>query len=754
MQKHIPTSPAKRAMQEAWSAFHASNYKAAIEAVDRAIKLRGDLTETSYLKAHALSSLGRDEEAMALAVSTRERFPDHPGIAGLVGVLEAKRHNFGTALPLLKQALDALPKSPLLWQAYCGALVALEDYHGARLASEQALKVDPDNPFMVANYASALRASGELEASIVQYQRATELMPDNKINRSNHLLALLSDDNTDAQALHVEARKYAEFLSKSLIPVKSPLGSPTPRIRVGILSADFRRHACAYFLIPLIANLDRSRFDVVLCSLNPTPDMMTERIRQFADEYIDVADEPEDKVVETLRAARVDVMIDLGGYTGISPLSYMVHRLAPTQITWLGYPGSSGMQQIDYRITDAHGDPEGFDAHYSETLLRAPLFCAYHPHVIQPLMAYEPAYRVQPTPAQRNGFITFGSCNNIAKLTGATFKLWAAVLARCPDSRLLVEAAGLNNEDMRNRMALRMQIHGIDTERVIFFGRDGKNQYLTYNQIDIALDTTPYTGGTTTCDALWMGVPVITLAGDSFGRRISVPFLRAVGLDALVCDDEASYVDAACALAADVEQLDALRQSLRARVEHGQIADARAFAEWFEATLYDLVRERKQLPEQKGEREEGIFFAGQWYSTRDMVLSLAAHLHEGNHEAVRNIVENLSSVWYRHWIVSYALAVVRFHDPSGNRRDEAMELLLETIGQRPYALPLYRLLADWLDQCGLDKSGLAGLLDQQFGLTLETLESSPVPSSFEVIGIEVEHVTDSSDNQNTEEALA
>ncbi|PWK35565.1 O-linked N-acetylglucosamine transferase, SPINDLY family protein [Cupriavidus plantarum] len=751
MQKYSSARPAQRAIQKAWAAFDAGNYTGAIEAADLASRLGGDVPEIAYLKCSAMSRLGQDEAAMSLALATQARYPNNPSLAGLVGLLEHKKWNFTAAVPLLKRGLEGMPRSAVLWQAYTGALVGLEDHHAARVACEQALKILPNDENITINYASALRSCGDIETALTYYRRGQVLAPDNKINGSNMLLALLSDPDADAATLRKEAEKFAAVLARTAEspgPSAAPVGNDAPRVRLGILSADFRRHACVYFLIPLIANIDRNAFEVVLFSLNPKPDTFTDQIRQYADTFIDVADRPEPEVVRTLRDAQVDVMIDLGGYTGISPLSFMVHRLAPTQITWLGYPGTTGMKEIDYRITDWASDPDGFDDHYTEKLLRAPIFCAYHAQVTHPLLAYEPAYRVQQAPALTNGYITFGSCNSIGKLTASSFRLWSAVLARCPGSKLLIEAAGLGVTETRERMEGRLRAHGIDTDRVIFVPREGKNQYLTYHRIDIALDTSPYTGGTTTCDALWMGVPVVTLAGNAFHQRISVPFLNAVELDALVCEDEASYVDTACALASDVMQLDALRQSLRQRTERSRMSDAQGFAAWFEETVYHLVSERKGLPAKPPAREEGIFFGGKWYATKDLVLSLAAHLHTGDHESVRNILGNLSSTWYRHWIVCYGLAVVKYRE---GFPDEAIDLLVEAIGQRPYSLPLYRQLAAWLDECALDKTALAGLLGEQFGLTLEALEASPVATSFEIFGIEVEHVAD---EDNALEALA
>ncbi len=423
------------------------------------------------------------------------------------------------------------------------------DYFEARLAGEKAAALLPNDPVAVGNYASALRESGSTIEAIPVFRRACALDPLQRVNRSNLLFSLLYDETIGAEELRREATDWARTLARTPVEAPALRASEGERIRIGILSNDLRRHACAYFLIPLIANLDRTRFEVHLFSLSNVNDNITKKIRVYAEGFHDLYKMSEAEVVKAVRAQRCDVMVDLGGYTGASPLTYMVHRLAPKQLTWLGYPGTTGMEQIEYRVTDWTADPEGFDHNYTEKLLRAPVFSAYHPIVTNPLKIYDPQFRVQPTPALNNGYITFGSCNTIAKLGPKTMRLWSAVLARCPNARMLVEATGCDRDNVREMLYERMAAHGIDTSRVELINRDGAAQYVTYNRIDIALDTAPVTGGTTTCDAIWMGVPVVTFSGDTFHQRVSAPFLHAAGLDDLICDTEERYVDVACALA-------------------------------------------------------------------------------------------------------------------------------------------------------------------------------------------------------------
>ncbi|QET05859.1 MULTISPECIES: O-linked N-acetylglucosamine transferase, SPINDLY family protein [Cupriavidus] len=749
MNKNVSMSPAQRLIQQAWAAHASGRFAEAIKLAGTAKRSGASLADASYIEAVAMSGLGRNAEAKALGEASLKRFPNHAGFLGMLGTLELQLENFDVAAKLLKSSLDLQPEVGHLWQAYGAAMFALGHYNDARIAGERAVALLPNDPAVVGNYASALRESGATMEAIPVMRQACALDPLQRINRSNLLFTILYDETIGAEQLRREATDWAETLARMPIDGKLPelSGSDGDKIRIGILSNDLRRHAVAYFLIPLIANIDRTRFEVHLFSLTSVTDNVTQKIRQYAESFQDVSKLKEAEVVRRIRAARCDVMVDLGGYTGASPLQYMVHRLAPKQLTWLGYPGTTGMKEIEYRVTDWTADPAGFEHNYSEKLLRAPIFSAFHPMVTNPLFIYEPKYRVCPTPALENGYITFGSCNHIAKLGPKTMRLWSAVLARCPNSRLLVEAAGCDRESVREMLRTRMEQHGIDTSRVDMIPRDGANQYLTYHRIDIALDTAPVTGGTTTCDAIWMGVPVVTFAGDTFHQRVSTPFLRAAGLDELICETEERYIEVACALASDIAQLDGIRQSIRPRAEKSEMFDAPRFATWFEDEVTEMVREFKPTSHERVARREGVFFGGTWYPAEDLVLSVAAHLHLREYGPLRNVLENLTSTWYRHWMIAYGLAEIKYAE---GKHEEAIELLVEAIGMRPYALPLYRKLGIWMDEQGLDKSALAQLLDDQFGLALETLEASAVPDVFEILGITIERI----DNNVAEEATA
>ncbi len=308
------------------------------------------------------------------------------------------------------------------------------------------------------------------------------------------------------------------------------------------------------------------------------------------------------------------------------------------------------------------------------------------------------------------------------------------MLARCPGSRLLIEAAGLDQDEVKGPLLDRMEKAGIDTQRVICVPREGKNQYLTYHDIDIALDTSPVTGGTTTCDTLWMGVPLVSLAGPAFHTRVSAPFLHAVGLDGLICESEQAYVEMAAQLAADAEQLNALRLTLRHRFEKSAIADVAGFTRWFEDQAAQLISQHRDVSHLKPRTQDGVFCNGAWHSMEELVLTIGLLLEEGRHFELNKLMENMSAKWSKHWLIAFALGEMA--QRIGNH-DRALELLMEAINLRPYHLPLYRLLSARMRESGHDTGPVADILQQQFGLDLALLDSRGKPSTHEILGIQV-----------------
>jgi predicted O-linked N-acetylglucosamine transferase (SPINDLY family) len=383
-------------------------------------------------------------------------------------------------------------------------------------------------------------------------------------------------------------RRLQRFADSAVQPVKTRLRTAEPtRLRIGYLSADFREHSVACFIEPLLACHDRTRFTVVCYCLNEKHDATTARLRTYADEWLEARTLGLRELAERIAADEIDILIDLSGRTLGSKAAAAAFRPATLQLTYLGFPTYTGIEQIDFRVTDSVIDPES-DHHEleGERPLRLPgsMFC-YRP----PAAAPEPTAATPPARGLR-----FGSFNQLPKLSPLTLRLWAAILARVPGAVLVLKAFAFDEQSARERVVNAFEALGIDAGRLEIRPADGAKQdhFAAYRDIDVALDAAPYNGATTTCEALWMGVPVITLAGETHAQRMGASLLRAIGLDDLVAHNEKDYVQAAIDLATDPVRRGELRTTLRQRFERSSLRDERGFALGFETSIRQAWRER------------------------------------------------------------------------------------------------------------------------------------------------------------------
>jgi predicted O-linked N-acetylglucosamine transferase (SPINDLY family) len=368
-----------------------------------------------------------------------------------------------------------------------------------------------------------------------------------------------------------------------LAPVLPNTRDPERRLRIAILSPDLRMHACAFFLEPLLQHLDRKHFQLLLYLDYHREDDMSARLRALSDTWRNFICQPDPVVEQTIRSDQPDVLIDLAGHSSSGArLPLYAHRMAPVQITYLGYPDTTGLPAMDYRFTDAIADPVGeADRFATERLVRfAPTAWAYLP----PANAPEPG----PPPSLNGTPVMFGSFNNITKINAATVQLWAGLLRAVPDSRLLIKGffRGMDPA-VRDSFLKAFEAAGVSASRVKLVDRTGeiKDHLELYRQVDVALDTFPYHGTTTTCEALWMGVPVVTLRGDRHAARVGASLLTAVGHPEWIADDKAAYVRIASELASDPARLKTLRTELRDDMKRSPLLDHAGQAARFGAAL-------------------------------------------------------------------------------------------------------------------------------------------------------------------------
>jgi predicted O-linked N-acetylglucosamine transferase (SPINDLY family) len=450
----------------------------------------------------------------------------------------------------------------------------------AEASYRQALALQPNDATTTSNLGCVLKDQGLLAVAVACFRRALELDPNQPLIHSNLLLSLHYVPGVGPEALAQEHRRWADRhaapLSRAVEPHPNPR-DPDRQLRLGFVSPDFREHPVAHFLHPVLTNLDRRRFHVVCYADVPNPDAWTARLQAAADGWRSLLGMSHAQAAAQIRADRIDVLVDLAGHTARNRLMAFARKPAPVQVTHFGYPNTTGLPTMDYRITDALADPPGATAHWhTEELLRLPEIA----------WCYEPgdSPEVGPLPALQAGHVTFGSLNNPPKVTPEVVAVWARVLRAVPGSRLLLlaSAAGQANNQVREAFAA----NGIAPDRLEFLGRQARDGYLrAYHRIDLALDPFPYNGGVTTCDALWMGVPVVALAGNAYVSRQGVSLLSCVGLGAWVAATPAEYVAQAVRRATDPEALAQVRQGLRQRVRESPVGDGARYTRHLEAAL-------------------------------------------------------------------------------------------------------------------------------------------------------------------------
>jgi predicted O-linked N-acetylglucosamine transferase (SPINDLY family) len=514
----------------------------------------------------------RANDALACFLKAAELAPDADTYAN-IGVLYHLRAMYNEANKYYLMALESNPNH-IDTLNNIGALYGQIGQQEQALAYyERAFALRPDNLSTINNLGILYKATGRLEKSMEYYRRGIELSPILSLY-TNLLLSMVYAPHVPPEELTRTAREFGKKLADPLIRQRGFTNEPVPgrRLRIGYVSPDFRKHAVNYFFEHLLHNHDKSQFEVFGYSNTAGEDEVTLRLKKSFDHWCDLTAMDDDKAADRIEADKIDILIDLSGHTGRNRLLIFARKPAPVQASWLGFPATTGMKAMDYRITDIYAEPEGMTEHLSvEKLWRLPqIFCCFGPQDGSIPVIDHP-------PLEDNGYITFGCFNNFTKVTDDVLRVWARIMAAVPDSRLLLEIFGLESKSYQEDIIERLQRAGIELGRVMLQGRSPENQYVLYNRIDMALDPFPCNGGTTSMDTLWMGVPFVTLAGRHFVSRMGVTILTNVGLDELIANNEDEYVAKAVALAQDRDRLRALRCGLRERVMKTPMMDQKLF---------------------------------------------------------------------------------------------------------------------------------------------------------------------------------
>ncbi len=523
----------------------------ALAAFGRAIELRPEFAEAHNNLGSALRQEGRLDEAIAAYGRAVQLKPEYA---------EAHR-NLGSVLYDLKRFDEAIA-------AYRCALALAPHLVEAHLR--------------LGNY---LANRGRLDEALGCLRTAIALRPDEPGVASNLLYALQFFGDHDARALLAEHRRwdarFAAPLAASILPHANE-ARPDRRLRIGYVSPDLRSHVIGHNLRPLFREHDHRHFEIVCYADVDRPDTLTARFQELADVWRDIVGRTDDEVARLIREDRIDILVDLALHMDRNRLLVFARKPAPVQVTFAAYPGTTGLSAIDYRLTDPGLDPPGIgDADYAEESIRLPnTFWCYDP------LTEEPG--VNALPALANGYVTFGCLNHPAKVNAGVLALWARVMRAVDGSRLIMlSPEGPHRGDIHRRL----EQEGVAPGRVTFFAHQPHAQYLKlYHGIDLVLDTFPYNGHTTSLDALWMGVPVVTTVGRTVVGRAGLSHLRNLGLPELAAETPEEFVRIAAQLAGDLPRLSRLRASLRDRMRRSPLMDAPGFARGIEAAYRSMWR--------------------------------------------------------------------------------------------------------------------------------------------------------------------
>lgn len=566
-----------------------ARHEDAIEAFRRSAMLDPTRDDTHYNLGTSLGMLGRYAEAEPAFREAVTLNPENAvawsGLGAAYGGL--RRHD--EAMSAARRAVTIDPGFPEAHLNLGNALHALGDLAGAEDSLRLAIELRPDYAVAYNSLAKVLADVMELQEALDCFRRAFEIDPLYSEAASNYLLYQLYDSSqseADILTAHqVRARQLWPSDQASQGPGEYPAHDYEPyrRLRIGYVSADFRTHSCAYFLEPLFENYDRTAMEIFAYANVENADERTQRFRKTADHWRDISGLDDNAAAALVRKDKIDILVELSGHTRGNRLGLFALRPAPIQVSWLGYPATTGLNQIDYRITDAYADPPGAaDDYHTENLIRLP--DGFH--------CYAPpeAPEVAEAPLVGAGKITFGSFNNFLKLSPECLDAWAAILDGVPSSRLLLKSGVLGYDKPKRRLLDRFASRGIDPDRIIIHGwiPRGEQPLALYHEVNIALDSFPYNGTTTSFEALWMGVPLVTISGDRHAARVGCSILTHLGYGELVAETVTEYIALAVALAGDPERISSYRNQLRSRLASSPLCDGAGFARSFEKILRNV----------------------------------------------------------------------------------------------------------------------------------------------------------------------
>ncbi|MEO8008776.1 MAG: tetratricopeptide repeat protein, partial [Betaproteobacteria bacterium] len=545
----------------------------AVSALRRAVAAQPRDFDANFKLAYLLVDSGKAAEAERLLQQALRSKPDSLDAHAMLVNAYLAQGNLADAATEAETALKLRPDWLDLLFDYGLILKRLARPVEAQAVFRRAIEIDR-------TYVRAYQMLGAVLISQCRIQDALEVFNDGRKHcadafdlESPEMFALNCRDDIsidDLFARHADYGRRLEQLYPARFEPFDHVPDPSRRLRIGYISGDFQYHVVPQFLLPLLEERDRSAFEVYCYSTGDTSDKITERLRSLADVWQDAARKSANEVADLIHRDRIDILVDLAGHSGVPNLRVFAQRPAPVQATWVGYLNTTGLTRIQYRISDNHCDPPGLtDRYHTEKLVRLP----HSQWCFRPFAEVECEVNAA---FERNGYLTFGSFNQTVKITPAVRKMWGDILTQVPDSRLLV--VGVVDNDAREDLFADLENAGVDRARITMLPYIPIEEYYrSFGRVDIALDTTPFSGGTTTCDALWMGTPVITVPGVRSWSRSAASVLTTLGLRDWIAESQEDYVRRAVQFARNPSIIAELRASLRSRMLASPLMDRKQF---------------------------------------------------------------------------------------------------------------------------------------------------------------------------------
>ena len=594
-------------------------HEEAITLFENATRGNPKLGRAHLQRGFSLNATGRNgaEGAFRAAIKIE------PGLAEAhhqLGNILRRQNQLSESLSSLREATRLAPKETIFWLSQGTACRDAGKWEDAAESFQQAIRLSPALPEAHTLLGQIFLAQQKMEPAREQFLEVLRLKPDSAEAHHDlgrlcaeeglhpeaagyfrHALALKPSPETASNLLFLlhylpetepaqhftEHQCWAEWFEK---PVKESWrshlndASPGRRLRVGYVSPDLRDHPVVSFIGPILRHHRREHVEVYVYANVKTPDAVSGRLRGWTDQWRNIFGMPPANVAEQVRRDGIDILIDLAGHTTDHSLPVFALKPAPVQITWIGYPNTTGLTAMDFRLTEPLSDPPGQTKHWhSEELIRLPeTFSSYEAPPESP--------PVGPLPVLKNGYVTFGSFNNFRKLSPPTIQLWARLLREIPAARLLLKSQGLGRPGVQQRLYEQFAQAGVPAARLDLRGAGlPKDQHMgLYNQVDVCLDPFPYNGTTTTCDALWMGVPVVTLIGRTHVARVGLSLVTNLGFPDWATNSEDDYVAKCKELVGDLPRLAAIRERLRPAMSQSPLCDAPRFIEHLESAYREV----------------------------------------------------------------------------------------------------------------------------------------------------------------------